>query len=196
MNNPAYPSADKGIDKIKDIKTVDPKNLPAGVEMQKTANGASIAVIPVSLTANGGIETSVMAALGNLPATVGLQVKQGAGAVEMIIPGGFGKITEVGRLSYPMGYNPIAANAAQLKAAVKTKDAVIETCTLGGDVTLPVKATISFKTKALEGATVNVYRYDPISKKPVLVGSGKVVGGRVVVSTATLGQFMVTTGTI
>lgn len=190
---PSYPTADKGLEALARIKDLTPANLPANAKLIKTTAGKDIAVIPVTLI-NGEMGVTNLSLLGKLGTNVGLEIKQTG--LDILLPGGFGAVTEVGRFSFPMAFNKVAANKAAMLAAVKGEGALSFTCTIGGNATLPTIATMTLTTDIKKDGNVNVYRFDTATGKLVFVAKSKVAGGKVIFDTKQLGQFMVTTGTL
>ena len=110
------------------------------------------------------------------------------------IPGGFGMVNEPGRIYYPMDFSDNLANAGDLAAAVKGDKAKTEVVKAGGDMVMPTTVTVTLKTK-LTG-TVNVYYYNPETRRYTLLASPVAKDGKITFTTKQMGHLVLTTGTI
>ena len=110
------------------------------------------------------------------------------------IPGGFGKVNEPGRIYYPVDFSDSLATAADLAAAVKGEKAKTEVVKAGGDMVMPTTVTVTLKTK-LTG-TVNVYYYNPETRRYTLLASPVAKDGTITFATKQMGTMVLTTGTI
>lgn len=187
------------LDALKDIGTIDPEKLPAGVTAGTTADGKAIATVPVAMDSGAAdVGLSLFNTLGAAPSNVGIKftVKNGfyGASADITVPGGFGAIKEAGRVVFPMSYKEKADGNDLMLKYVKTEGATSFTSQIGVNYKLPVAATISLKTKIKDGASVNVYNFDADTNKFVLVGTPKIVDGKVAFSTQLMGQFLITTG--
>lgn len=187
------------LDALKDIGTIDPEKLPAGVTAGTTADGKAIATVPVAMESGAAdVGLSLFNTLGAAPSNVGIKftVKNGfyGASADITVPGGFGAIKEAGRVVFPMSYKEKADGNDLMLKYVKTEGATSFTSQIGVNYKLPVAATISLKTKIKDGASVNVYNFDADTNKFVLVGTPKIVDGKVAFSTQLMGQFLITTG--
>ncbi|MEG0942887.1 MAG: hypothetical protein RSD74_03410 [Angelakisella sp.] len=162
--------------------------------------GDSVAVKLVSGSAD--ISVSTMNALGamgkNTNLTLTVSDGLAGGTAEIVIPGGFGKVTEAGRFSYPMNYRNKAEDHDTMVKAVKgsRSDGITYTMRVGANMTLPTAATITLKTPAPHGTALNIYKYDVHANKYVLLGKTTAKDGRLTFSTKEMGQLLFTTGTV
>lgn len=150
--------------------------------------GEAVAVKLINGTAD--LSTDTMDALGGSKGKLTLT----NGGMTVVIPGGFGKVNEPGRISYPFDYLGSPRHAAAMLAAVKGEGARSEARKVGGVMDLPATATITLKTK-LTG-TVHIYRYNEDTERFSLVASPVVKDGTVTFSTRQLGYMLLTTGTV
>lgn len=193
-------TAEKVNDTIAALK--DPtKELPKEAVKTTIAGGAGITVIPLKLTSgSASLGTDIFNTIGSAPATVGLKLTVSSGvaggSAEIIIPGGFGKITEPGRFNFPMDYETKAASNDTMLKAVKGDNAVSMTAKVGGNFTLPVTATVTVPTKLVNGSNVNIYKYDPVTDKLIVVGKAVVKDGKITFATKMMGELLFTTGTV
>ena len=173
------------------------KDLPASAETVTTASGSSLTVIPVKLTSSSAaLSLGTAELLGSGSSKVGLQASIDNGAMTVTIPGGFGRVTEPGRIFYPLGLDTKPQYADVMAAAVKGADAKTETLKAGANMTLPTTATVSLKSKLPEGESVNVYHYNEDTGKYTLLASPKVKDGRITFATRQMGYLLLTTGRI
>lgn len=137
-----------------------------------------------------GIAVTTVDTLGNYHTTLTIQNDK----MTVSIPGGFGKVNEPGRIYYPMDFSDNLANAADLAAPVKGDGAKTEVVKAGGDMVMPTTVTVTLKTK-LTG-TVNVYYYNPETRRYTLLASPTAKDGTITFATKQMGTMVLTTGTI
>ncbi len=107
------------------------------------------------------------------------------GKMTVTLPGGFGKVSEPGRVYYPLDFIDNAPLAGDLAAAVKGEKAKTEVFKAGGEMVLPGTATVTIKTR-LEGM-VKVYRYSEETGRYALLASPEAKDGSVTFATKALG---------
>jgi len=166
------------------------EKMPSGAVKAATAAGKELTVIPVKLTSGDALSTDTMELLGRGSSSVGLQAK--LSRMTVTIPGGFGQITEKGRISYPLIYEEDPASGDAMKAAVK--DGKSEAVKAGGDMRMPADVTVSLKTR-LTGS-VNVYYYNELTRKFTLLGTATPENGWLTFATRQMGNLLLTTGAI
>ena len=93
-----------------------------------------------------------------------------------------------------MDFSDNLANAADLAAPVKGDGAKTEVVKAGGDMVMPTTVTVTLKTK-LTG-TVNVYYYNPETRRYTLLASPTAKDGKITFATKQMGTMVLTTGTI
>lgn len=168
--------------------------LPKNAVSVSTASGATMTAIPVKLS-SGSAALSVDTANTLGENGVALSANVDNGAMEVILPGGFGQINEPGRIYYPLDLNTAPSCAEEMKAAVKgNEDTRTETVKAGGDMVLPTTATITLKTK-LEGR-VNIYYYNEETRRFTKLATASPADGKVTFATRQMGHLVLTTGTI
>lgn len=168
--------------------------LPKNAVSVSTASGATMTAIPVKLS-SGSAALSVDTANTLGENAVALSANVDNGAMEVILPGGFGQINEPGRIYYPLDLNTAPSCAEEMKAAVKgNEDTRTETVKAGGDMVLPTTATITLKTK-LEGR-VNIYYYNEETRRFTKLATASPADGKVTFATRQMGHLVLTTGTI
>ncbi len=156
--------------------------------LDKLAAGESAEVKLTSGSA--ALSTDTMDALGGHSGKLTVTVDK----MTVAIPGGFGKVNELGRIYYPMDFSDNLANAGDLAAAVKGDKAKTEVVKAGGDMVMPTTVTVTLKTK-LTG-TVNVYYYNPETRRYTLLASPVANDGKITFATKQMGHLVLTTGTI
>ena len=112
----------------------------------------------------------------------------------VVIPGGYGLVTEGGRIHYPMNFISDPAYSSAMRAAVKGEDARTETVKVGGSMTMPGTVTVTLRTR-LTG-TVNIYHFDEQDDRYTKLATAAVRDGEVTFSTRRMGNMVITTGTI
>ena len=168
-------------------------DLPKEVVNATTAGGATVPAIPVKLTtgsANLYVGTADLIGSGK----VGLLANVNNGAMTVLLPGGFGKVSEAGRVYYPLDFESSPRYAAEMLSAVQGENAKSEAVKAGGWMTMPATVTVSLKTR-LEGK-VNVYLYNPETGKYTLLASPTAKDGRITFGTRQMGYMVLTTGRI
>ncbi|MEG0942886.1 MAG: hypothetical protein RSD74_03405 [Angelakisella sp.] len=175
-------------------------NTPATLEKLSASKGDSVAVKLVSGSADISVSTiNALSEVGK-DTSLRLTVSDGlaGGTAEIVIPGGFGKVTEAGRFSYPMNYRNKAEDHDTMVKAVKGSgsDGITYTMRVGANMTLPTAATITTKTPVANGTGVNIYKYNEHANRFVLLGKATAKDGRLTFSTKELGQMLLTTGTV
>ncbi|MCI8815872.1 MAG: hypothetical protein HFF15_03465 [Angelakisella sp.] len=168
-------------------------DLPKEVVNVTTAGGATVPAIPVKLTtgsANLYVGTADLIGSGK----VGLLANVNNGAMTVLLPGGFGKVNEAGRVYYPLDFESNPRYAAEMLSAVQGENAKSEAVKAGGWMTMPATVTVSLKTR-LEGK-VNVYLYNPETGKYTLLASPTAKDGRITFGTRQMGYMVLTTGRI
>lgn len=168
-------------------------DLPKEVVNATTAGGATVPAIPVKLTtgsANLYVGTADLIGSGK----VGLLANVNNGAMTVLLPGGFGKVNEAGRVYYPLDFESNSRFAAEMLSAVQGENAKSEAVKAGGWMTMPATVTVSLKTR-LEGK-VNVYLYNPETGKYTLLASPTAKDGRITFGTRQMGYMVLTTGRI
>lgn len=168
-------------------------DLPKEVVNATTAGGATVPAIPVKLTtgsANLYVGTADLIGSGK----VGLLANVNNGAMTVLLPGGFGKVSEAGRVYYPLDFESNPRYAAEMLSAVQGENAKSEAVKAGGWMTMPATVTVSLKTR-LEGK-VNVYLYNPETGKYTLLASPTAKDGRITFGTRQMGYMVLTTGRI
>lgn len=168
--------------------------LPKNAVSVSTASGATMTAIPVKLSSgSAALSLDTANVLGD--SSVALSANVDNGAMEVVLPGGFGQINEPGRIYYPLDLNTAPSCAEEMKAAVKgDEDTRTEAIKAGGDMTLPATATITLKTK-LEG-TVNVYYYNEDTRRFTKLATTSAKEGKITFTTKQMGHLVLTTGTI
>ena len=156
--------------------------------LDKLTAGESAEVKLVSGSA--ALSTDTMDALGGHGGKLTVTVDK----MTVAIPGGFGMVNEPGRIYYPMDFSDNLANAGDLAAAVKGDKAKTEVVKAGGDMVMPTTVTVTLKTK-LTG-TVNVYYYNPETRRYTLLASPVAKDGKITFTTKQMGHLVLTTGTI
>lgn len=167
--------------------------LPKEVINATTAGGATVPAIPVKLTtgsANLFVGTADLIGAGK----VGLLANVNNGAMTVLLPGGFGKVSEPGRVYFPLDFESSPKYAAEMLSAVKTEGAKSEAVKAGGAMTMPAAVTVTLKTR-LEG-TVNVYLYNEDTGRFTLVASPAAKDGRITFATRQMGYLLLTTGRV
>ena len=168
--------------------------LPKNAVSVSTASGATMTAIPVKLS-SGSAALSVDTANTLGESKVALSASVDNGAMQVILPGGFGQINEPGRIYFPLDLNTAPSCAEEMKAAVKgNEDTRTEAIKAGGDMVLPATATITLKTK-LEG-TVNIYYYNEETRRFTKLATTAAKDGKVTFATKQMGHLVLTTGTI
>ena len=157
--------------------------------IQAIAYGDELLELKVT-NGSAGIGLTTMDTLGNYHTTISVQ----NGSMRVDIPGGFGKVTEPGRIYYPMDFMDNLANAAELAAPVKGDNAKTEVVKAGGDMVMPTTVTVTLKTR-LTG-TVRVYYYNPETRRYTLIASPTAQDGKITFATRQMGTLVLTTGTI
>lgn len=168
-------------------------DLPKEIVNVTTAGGATVPAIPVKLTtgsANLYVGTADLIGSGK----VGLLANVNNGAMTVLLPGGFGKVNEAGRVYYPLDFESNPRYAAEMLSAVQGENAKSEAVKAGGWMTMPATVTVSLKTR-LEGK-VNVYLYNPETGKYTLLASPAAKDGRITFGTRQMGYMVLTTGRI
>lgn len=168
-------------------------DLPKEVVNATTAGGATVPAIPVKLTtgsANLYVGTADLIGSGK----VGLLANVNNGAMTVLLPGGFGKVNEAGRVYYPLDFESSPRYAAEMLSAVQGENAKSEAVKAGGWMTMPATVTVSLKTR-LEGK-VNVYLYNPETGKYTLLASPTAKDSRITFGTRQMGYMVLTTGRI
>jgi hypothetical protein len=168
-------------------------DLPKEVVNATTAGGATVPAIPVKLTtgsANLYVGTADLIGSGK----VGLLANVNNGAMTVLLPGGFGKVSEAGRVYYPLDFESNPRFADDMLSAVQGEGAKSEAVKAGGWMTMPATVTVSLKTR-LEGK-VNVYLYNPETGKYTLLASPTAKDGRITFGTRQMGYMVLTTGRI
>ena len=160
-----------------DDKTLDKLAAGESAEVKLTSGSAALATDTMDTLGSHG---------GKLTVTVD--------KMTVSIPGGFGKVNEPGRIYYPMDFSDNLANAADLAAPVKGDGAKTEVVKAGGDMVMPTTVTVTLKTK-LTG-TVNVYYYNPETRRYTLLASPVAKDGTITFATKQMGTMVLTTGTI
>ena len=156
--------------------------------LDKLSAGESAEVKLVSGSA--ALSTDTMDALGGHGGKLTVTVDK----MTVAIPGGFGKVTEPGRIYYPLDFSSSLPNAADLTAAVKGDKAKTEVVKAGGNMVMPTTVTVTLKTK-LEG-TVRVYPYNEETRRYTLIASPPAQDGKITFATKQMGHLVLTTGTI
>ena len=159
-----------------------------GKTLDKLAAGESAEVKLTSGSA--ALATDTMDTLGSHGGKLTVTVDK----MTVAIPGGFGKVNEPGRIYYPLDFSASLTNAADLAAAVKGEKAKTEVVKAGGDMVMPTTVTVTLKTK-LTG-TVNVYYYNPETRRYTLLASPTAKDGTITFATKQMGTMVLTTGTI
>lgn len=168
--------------------------LPKNAVTVTTASGESVTAIPVKLSSgSAAISFDTANALGESKAALSARVDNGA--MEVILPGGFGQVTEPGRIYYPFDFDRNPSIADEMKSAVKEEDARSEAVKAGGNMVLPTTATVTLRTK-LEDGPVNIYYYNEETKKYTRLASATITDGYVTFATRQMGHMVLTTGTI
>lgn len=177
-----------------DVLSSGTGELPKNAVSVSTASGATMTAIPVKLSSgSAALSLDTANVLGD--SSVALSANVDNGAMEVVLPGGFGQINEPGRIYFPLDLNTAPSCAEEMKAAVKgDEDTRTEAIKAGGDMTLPATATITLKTK-LEG-TVNVYYYNEDTRRFTKLATTSAKEGKVTFATKQMGHLVLTTGTI
>lgn len=185
-DTPRPPVVDSGDDHDEPPATENAAN--DGKTLDKLAAGESAEVKLTSGSA--ALATDTMDTLGSHGGKLTVTVDK----MTVAIPGGFGKVNEPGRIYYPMDFSASLANAADLAAPVKGEKAKTEVVKAGGDMVMPTTVTVTLKTK-LTG-TVNVYYYNPETRRYTLLASPTAKDGTITFATKQMGTMVLTTGTI
>ena len=156
--------------------------------LDKLSAGESAEVKLVSGSA--ALSTDTMDTLGGHGGKLTVTVDK----MTVVIPGGFGKVTEPGRIYYPLDFTSSLPNASDLAAAVKGDKAKTEVVKAGGNMVMPTTVTVTLKTK-LEG-TVHVYHYNEETRRYTLIASPVAQDGKITFTTKQMGVMVLTTGTI
>lgn len=160
-----------------DDKTLDTLTAGGSAEVKLTSGSAALS-------------TDTMDTLGGHGGTLTVTVDK----MTVAIPGGFGKVTEPGRIYYPLDFSASPANAADAAAAVKGTNAKTEVVKAGGDMVMPTTVTVTLKTR-LTG-TVRVYYYNPETRRYTLIASPTAQDGKITFATRQMGYLVLTTGTV
>ena len=111
------------------------------------------------------------------------------GDMTVAIPGGFGRVTEAGRIYYPLGFRAPSRQESDMEDFVPA-GAEFETVEAGGSMTMPAAVTVTLETD-LEG-TVHVYLYDEDADRVTYIASPVEEDGKVTFTTTRLGHFLLT----
>ena len=111
------------------------------------------------------------------------------GDMTVAIPGGFGRVTEAGRIYYPLGFRSPSRQESDMEDFVPA-GAEFETVEAGGSMTMPAAVTVTLETD-LEG-TVHVYLYDEDADRGTYIASPVEEDGKVTFTTTRLGHFLLT----
>ena len=111
------------------------------------------------------------------------------GDMTVTIPGGFGRVTEAGRVYYPLGFRSPSRQESDMEDFVPA-GAEFETVEAGGSMTMPTAVTVTLET-GLEG-TVHVYLYDEDADRVTYIASPVEEDGKVTFTTTRLGHFLLT----
>lgn len=177
---------------LKAIKAANAGKSTSRVQTYPTAAGADVPAVTVKLYGWGaGLSLETMRTLAE--GTTGLRVNLNNGAAQVLIPAGFTMPNIPGVLGYNLAYQKDPWQSSLMKALVKDPDANTETHLLGGGE-LPTAATVTLKT-GLTG-TVNVYHWDPTTRRVTFLAAGSAESGRVTFATKQLGNLILTDGTI
>lgn len=177
---------------LKAIKAANAGKSTSRVQTYPTAAGADVPAVTVKLYGWGaGLSLETMRTLAE--GTTGLRVNLNNGAAYVLIPAGFTMPNIPGVLGYNLAYQKDPWQSSLMKALVKDPDANTETHLLGGGE-LPTAATVTLKT-GLTG-TVNVYHWDPTTRRVTFLAAGSAESGRVTFATKQLGNLILTDGTI
>ena len=160
-----------------DDKTLDTLTAGGSAEVKLTSGSAALSTDTMDTLGGHG---------GKLTVTVD--------KMTVTIPGGFGKVTEPGRIYYPLDFTASPANADDAAAAVKGTNAKTEVVKAGGDMVMPTTVTVTLKTR-LTG-TVRVYYYNPETRRYTLIASPTAQDGKITFATRQMGILVLTTGTI
>ena len=177
---PAYvPGTDSG-DNIaitdNDANTSEAKDaIRAGetVEVELRNSAPAIALDTMNLL-GANEDASLVASIGDMTVT---------------IPGGFGRVTEAGRVYYPLGFRSPSRQESDMEDFVPA-GAEFETVEAGGSMTMPAAVTVTLETD-LEG-TVHVYLYDEDADRVTYIASPVEEDGKVTFTTTRLGHFLLT----
>lgn len=123
-----------------------------------------------------------------LGANSGAALTVSIGDMSVTIPGGFGTVTEAGRVYYPMNYRSESKKASEMEELVG--DADYEAVEAGGVMTMPTAVTVTLETD-LEG-TVHVYLYNEDNGKLTYVASPVEKDGKITFTTTHMGHFLLT----
>ncbi len=121
-----------------------------------------------------------------LGANSGASLTVSIGDMSVTIPGGFGTVTEAGRVYYPMDYRSPAKAASEMEKLAGGADC--EAVEAGAPMTMPTAVTVTLETD-LEG-TVHVYLYSEDSGKLTYVASPAEDDGTVTFTATRLGCFL------
>lgn len=121
-----------------------------------------------------------------LGANSGAALTVSIGDMSVTIPGGFGTVTEAGRVYYPMNYRSESKKASEMEELVG--DADYEAVEAGGVMTMPTAVTLETD---LEG-TVHVYLYNEDNGKLTYVASPVEKDGKITFTTTHMGHFLLT----
>ena len=111
------------------------------------------------------------------------------GDMTVTIPGGFGRVTEAGRVYYPLGFRAPSRQESDMEDFVPA-GAEFETVEAGGSMAMPAAVTVTLETD-LEG-TVHVYLYDEDADRVTYIASPVEEDGKVTFTTTRLGHFLLT----
>lgn len=112
----------------------------------------------------------------------------------VVIPGGYGPVTEKGRVHYPMNFISDPAYSPAMRAAVQGENVRTETVKAGGNMMMPGTVIVTLRTR-LSG-TVNIYHFDEQDDRYTRLATTAVQDGKVTFSTRQMGNMVITTGTI
>lgn len=163
------------------------------VQTYTTAAGTSVPAVSVKLYGfDAGLSLEMMRTLAE--GSTGLRVNLNNGAAQVLIPAGFDMPNIPGVLGYTLAYQKEPSwESSLMRALVNDPNALTETHRLGGGE-LPTSATVTLKTR-LSG-TVNIYFWDPNTRKATLLTSAAAQSGKVTFATKQLGNLIITTGTV
>ncbi len=134
---------------------------------------------------SAGLAVSTMSLLGD---NDGASLTVSVGDMTVSIPGGYGEITEPGRIYYPMDY--ASPSPEEDAMADLIGDAEFETVKAGAPMKMPTAVTVTLDTD-LEG-TIHIYRYDEDTSKLTYVTSVLVDDSEITFTTIWLGHFLLT----
>jgi hypothetical protein len=134
---------------------------------------------------SNGLAVNTMNLLGdNADASLTVSV----GDMTVTIPGGYGEVTEPGRIYYPLTYQ--SPSREEDSMADLAGDAEFETVEAGASMKMPAAVTVTLETD-LEG-TVYIYRYNADNGSLTYVTSVAEEDGEISFTTSWLGHFLLT----